>query len=116
VANDPGDSEFGISGFHGRGTLVERNRDPRFPERISTIDLVETRVTKQGSQWSSAHRRLGTSGAKSLVHEVASSDLPRGSGSLIIEGIRGARSQGVGIRHFMVLAYNGITAGRTAIS
>jgi hypothetical protein len=27
-----------------------------FPERISAIDLGETRVKKQGSQWSSAHR------------------------------------------------------------
>jgi hypothetical protein len=26
-------------GFCGRETLVERNRDPRFPERISAVDL-----------------------------------------------------------------------------
>jgi hypothetical protein len=29
----------GYRGFRGRGTLVERNRDPRFPERSSTIDF-----------------------------------------------------------------------------
>jgi hypothetical protein len=53
---------------------------------------------------------------KSLVHEIAIGEFPRESGSLIIVGIRGSRSQGVRVRHFRVLAYDGTTAGETMIS
>jgi hypothetical protein len=41
-------SGFGSSeyrSFRGPETLVERNRDPRFPERISTVDLGGTHVS-----------------------------------------------------------------------
>jgi len=39
----------------------------------------EMHVKKKGSQWSSAHQRIETSRAKSLVREDTISDFPRGS-------------------------------------
>jgi hypothetical protein len=86
-----------------------------FPKGCQPL-IGEIRVKKQGSQWNSVHRRIGTSGARNPVHEVAISDFPRGSEPLIIAGTRGTRSRGVGVRRFGVLAYNEIAAGETAIS
>jgi hypothetical protein len=97
-------------------TLVERNRDPRFPERISAVDLGETRVKKQGSQWSSAHRRIENSRAKSLVHEIVISDFPRGSEVVDHSGDTWCEIPEGRVRHFGVLVYNGIAAGETTIS
>jgi hypothetical protein len=62
--------------------------------------ISETCVKKQGSQWSPTHRRIGASGIKSLVHEIAIGEFPRESGSLITVGIRGVRSRGVGVWYF----------------
>jgi hypothetical protein len=107
---------LGYRSFRGRGTLVEWNRDPRFPERISTVNLGETRVEGAGESGSSAHQRIRASGAKSLVLEVVISDFLRRSEPLISAGIRGARSWRIRVRHFMVLAYNVIVVFEIVIS
>jgi hypothetical protein len=105
-----------------------KNRRPGF---TGNINEVPTAVRFRGScarvkSWrageepeshqDSAHQKIGDSSDKSLVFEVAISDFPRRSEPLIIARIRGARSQGFGVRCFGVLVYNEITAGETAIS
>jgi hypothetical protein len=82
-------------------------------QRISeSLISAETRVDESGSQWSSTHRRIGSSRAKSLVHEFAISEFLRGPGSLITTGIRGTRSRRVGVRHVSGFSHTkGITAG-----
>jgi len=106
----------GYQSFRGRGTLVERNRDPRFPEWISTDNIGETCVEGAGESGSSAHRRIGASGAKSLALEVAISDFPRRSKPLISAGICGTRSWRIGVQHFGVLTYKRVAIFEIVIS
>jgi hypothetical protein len=48
--------------------------------------------------------------------EIAIGEFPKGSQPLISTGTRGARSRGVGIRHFGVLGGERLTTGEVAIS
>jgi hypothetical protein len=62
------------------------------------------------------HRKIGVSVVEKLLwNEIAIHDFPRGSEPLISVGTRGARSRGVGVRHFGVPAYNGTVALEIAI-